>query len=129
MRAAPLVIEFVAGTRLRREAPFSPGLPIVGNGPPGTFVIFPGPGGRQVPLPTDQVVYSEDGGGAAHVRFGGMRFDGIEGGLLVFRRVKDLWPEAQLSPERGRRMTLEPEMVAAILVEGVAVWPPRERMN
>ena len=129
MPALPLVIEFVAGTRLRREAPFTPGLPIVGNGPPGTFVIFPGPDGRRVPLPTDQVVYSEDAGGAAHVGFGGMRFDGIEGGVLVFRRVKDLWPEAQLSPERGRRMTLEPEMVAAIRVEGVMVWPPRERMN
>lgn len=127
MRPSPLVIEFVAGTRLRQEASFSPGLPIVGNGPPGTFVIFPG--GRQVPLPTDQVVDSDDGCGAAHVGFGGMRFDGMEGGLLVFRRVKDLWPEAQLSPERRRRMTLEPEMVATIRVDDVVVWPPRERMN
>src|SRR5213082_1762354 len=109
MLGAPLLIEFVAGTRVRREAPFSTGLPIVGNGPPGTFVVFPD--GREVPLPTDQVVQAGVESGAAQVGFGGMRFDGVERGQLVFRRVRDLLPEKQLSPERGRRMTLAPEMV------------------
>lgn len=125
--APPLLIQFVAGTRIRREPPFSTGLPIVGNGPPGTFVVFQS--GQEVPVPTDQIVESEDEGGAARVGFGGMRFDGMEGGQLVFRRVKDLWPAEQLSPERGQRMTLEPDRVAAILVEGRLVWPPPERMN
>jgi hypothetical protein len=127
MDHAPLLIEFVLGTRLFREAPFTSGLPIVGNGPPGTFVVFAS--GQKVSLPTDQVVTGEDASGAARVGFGGMRFDGVEAGQLVFRRVKELWPEAQLSPERGRRMTLEPAMVAAVLVQGVRVWPPRESLN
>ncbi len=118
---APLVIEFAAGTAILREPDFSTGLPIVGNGPPGTFVVFAN--GRKVPLPTDQIVGGEDTDGAARVGFGGMRFDGMEGGRLVFRRVKDLLPEHRLSPERGRRMTLDPWMVAAILVEGARVWP------
>src|SRR5438270_12847257 len=94
---ATVLVEFVAGTRLYREPLHQPGLPIVGNGPPGTFVRFAG--GGQVPLPTDQIVLADDSAGAARVGFGGMRFDGVEGGQLVFRRLRDLWPEAQLSPE------------------------------
>ena len=121
LSTVPVIVEFVAGTRLYVEPPHKPGLPILGNGPPGTFVRFAG--GGQVPLPTDQIVLADDSAGAARVGFGGMRFDGIEGGQLVFRRVRDLWPEAQLSPERGRRMTLEFDMVAAVLVEGRVVWP------
>jgi len=49
-------------------------------------------------LPTDQIVFANDGGGAAHVGFGGMSFEVIEGGQLVFLRVRDLQPEALLSP-------------------------------
>src|SRR5438093_470522 len=110
----PVLVEFAPGTRVFREAAHQPGLPIVGNGPPGTFVRFPG--GGQVPLPTDQIVHADDSAGAARVGFGGMRFDGVEGGQLVFRRVRDLWPEERLSPERGRRMTLEFDMVTAVIV-------------
>lgn len=97
-----------------------PGLPVVQNGPPGTFVTFAD--GRRVPLPTDQIVFVEDNGGAARVGFGGMGFDGIEGGLLTFFRVRDLAPEHELSPERGRRMTLEPKMIAAVFMEGRLAW-------
>ena len=43
-------------------------------------------------------------------------------GLLTFRRVRDLLPEHELSSERGRRMTLEPDMVAAVFMEGRLVW-------
>ena len=117
----PVLVEFVRGTSIHREPSHRTGLPIVGNGPPGTFVRFAG--GAQVPLPTDQIVLADDSAGAAHVGFGGMRFDGIEGGQLVFRRVRDLWPQAQLSPERGLRMTLELDMVAAVLVDGRLAWP------
>jgi hypothetical protein len=113
-------VEFVRGSRLHREQPFAPGLPVVQNGPPGTWVVFTD--GRRVPLPTDQIVLAEDGDGAAHVGFGGMRFVGIEGGLLTFRRVRDLAAEHQLSPERGRRMTLEPATVAAVFMEGRLAW-------
>jgi hypothetical protein len=113
-------VEFVPGSRVERERPFVPRLPIVQNGPPGTFVIFAD--GSRVPLPTDQITSMENAGGAACVGFGGMRFDGVEGGQLTFRRVRDLAAEHRLSPERGQRMTLEPEMVAAVFMEGRLVW-------
>jgi hypothetical protein len=87
------------------------------------------PDGRQVPLPTDQIVEADDAGGAARVGFGGMRFDGVEGGQLVFRRVRDLWPPERLSPERGVRMTLDPWMVAVVLVDGARAWPSVETLH
>jgi hypothetical protein len=121
MNAYPLLIEFVSGTRITREPEVVSQLPILQNGPPGTSVVFRE--GAEVPLPTDQIVFAEDGGGAARVAFGGMSFAGIEGGELVFLRVRDLQPEAQLSPQRGRRMTLDPRMVASIAVDGRVVWP------
>ena len=113
-------VEFVRGSGLHRESPFVPGLPVLRNGPPGTFVTFAG--GRRVPLPTDQIVSADDGSGAARVSFGGMRWVGIEGGQLTFHRVRDLLPDHELSPERRRRMTLAPEMVAAVFMEGRLVW-------
>lgn len=121
VNAYPLLIEFVSGTRITREPEVVSKLPILQNGPPGTSVVFGD--GAEVPLPTDQIVFADDGGGAAHVGFGGMSFEGIEGGQLVFLRVRDLQPEALLSPQRGRRMTLEPQMVASIAVDGRVVWP------
>jgi hypothetical protein len=119
------MVEFVRGSRVEKDPPVTrrasgANLRIVQNGPPGTFVRF-ADGGR-VPLPTDQIVSSDDGAGAARVGFGGMRLDGIEGGLLTFRRFRDLLAEHELSPERGRRMTLEPEMVAAVFMAGRLVW-------
>ena len=118
----PLLIEFIAKTQIYREPEFVQTLPILQNGPPGTFVIFPE--GRKVSLPTDQIVFSDDTTGMVRVGFGGMSFEGIEEGQLVFYRVKDLRPEEELSPERGRRMTLEPQMVSSIRVSGRLVWPP-----
>jgi hypothetical protein len=119
------VVEFVQGSRIEKDPPANrsasgANLRIVQNGPPGTFVRFAD--GDRVPLPTDQIVSSDDGANAARVGFGGMRFDGIEEGLLTFRRVRDLLAEHELSPERGRRMTLEPEMVAAVFMEGRLAW-------
>jgi len=124
MTAYPLLIEFVSGTRIAREPEVVSKLPILHNGPPGTSVIFRD--GTEVPLPTDQIVFAEDTGGAAHVGFGGMSFEGLDGDDLVFLRVRDLQPEALLSPERGRRMTLEPRLVASIAVDGRVVWPRRQ---
>jgi hypothetical protein len=121
MKEYPLLIEFVSGTRITREPEVMSKLPILQNGPPGTSVVFRD--GGTVPLPTDQIVFAEDSGGAAHIGFGGMSFEGIDGGQLVFLRVRDLQPEALLSPQRGRRMTLEPGMVASIAMEGRIVWP------
>jgi len=114
------VVQFAPGSRVHRERSFAPGLPVMQNGPPGTFVTFAD--GSRVPLPTDQIVLAEDQGGAARVGFGGMRFDGIEKGRLTFVRVRDLAAEHELSPERGRRMTLEPMMVAAVFMEGRLAW-------
>ena len=42
---------------------------------------------------------------------------------MLFHRVRDLQPEELLSPERGRKMTLVPHMVASIYVDGRQVWP------
>jgi len=121
MSAFPLLIEFVAPTRLERDPDLVPKLPIVQNGPPGTRVRFAD--GSKVPLPTDQIVFADDTQGNARVGFGGMSFEGLEDGYLVCYRVRELQPEALLSPERGRRMTLKPEMVAAIYVDDRKVWP------
>ncbi len=120
MDNSPLLIEFVSGTNIYREPETVPHLPVVQNGPPGTFVIF---ADGKVSLPTDQIVFADETGGRARVGFGGMSFEGIEDGRLVFFRVRDLQPEELLSPQRGRKMTLEPHMVSAILVDGRKVWP------
>ena len=120
MRDVPLMIEFTSGTWVHRDPEVVPKLPIVQNGPPGTSVMFSD--GRQVPLPTDQIVFDDAAAGRARVGFGGMSFEGIEDGSLVFYRVRDLRPEEELSPQRGRRMTLDPRMVFAIYVDGRKVW-------
>ena len=95
-------------------------LPIIGNGPPGTFVHFPH--GLRVSLPTDQIVCADDASGRARVGFGGMRFVGLEDGHLVFVRFRELIPEDQLSPARSHRMKLDPRLVDAISVEGRQIW-------
>jgi epsilon-lactone hydrolase len=58
-----LLIDFVALTSLLREQDRPSTLPIIGNGPPGTFVLFPN--GLKVSLPTDQIVFADDTGGHA----------------------------------------------------------------
>lgn len=95
-------------------------LPIVGNGPPGTFVIAPG--GLKVSLPTDQVVSADDDSGHVRVQFGGMRFIGREHGQLIFTRVREMFPEDQLSPDRSHTMRLDPAWVAVITVADQVVW-------
>jgi hypothetical protein len=117
----PLLIEFVAETSLFREPDLVQNLPILQNGPPGTFVIFPD--GLRVSLPTDQIVYSDDSGGAgARVGFGGMAFAGVEAERLIFHRVREIHPEDQLSPSRSRTMVLHPAWVRSISIEGREVW-------
>jgi hypothetical protein len=118
----PLLIDFAAATSLLREQDRPSSLPIVGNGPPGTFVLFPS--GLRVSLPTDQIVFANDTGGHARVGIGGMRFVGLDEGHLHFVRVRELFPEEQLSPARSHTMRLDPQWVAAILVDGQRVWPP-----
>jgi hypothetical protein len=117
----PLRIDFVAPTMLLRERDRPSPLPIVGNGPPGTFVLFPN--GLRVSLPTDQIVFADDGHGHASVEFGGMQFVGLEEGRLVFVRVRELFPEDQLSPACSHTMRLEPHWVASMSVDGRTIWP------
>jgi hypothetical protein len=112
----PLLIEFTAGTRLVREPDLPQGLPIVRNGPPGTFVTFPD--GLRVSLPTDQIVYADDSEDAARVGFGGMSFAGVEGERLIFHRVREMHPEDQLSPARSRTMVLSMSWVSSISIDG-----------
>ena len=121
MAPIPLLIDFAAPTSLLRERNLISALPIVGNGPPGTFVLFPN--GLRVSLPTDQIVFADDTAGHARVGFGGMRFDGLDDGRLVFVRVRELFPEDQLSPDRSRTMRLDVRWVTSISVDGRPAWP------
>jgi hypothetical protein len=56
------------------------------------------------------------------VGFGGMRFVGLEKGYLVFVRIRELFPEDQLSPARSHTMRLDPQWVTTIAVAGGSVW-------
>ena len=120
MEDGSLLIDFVAPTSLLREPNRISALPVIGNGPPGTFVLFPN--GLRVSLPTDQIVFADDTRGHARVGFGGMRFVGSKEGRLVFVRIRELFPEDQLSPDRSHTMLLDPQWVATISVDGRTVW-------
>jgi len=120
MAGIPLLIDFATPSSLVREQHRSSTLPIIGNGPPGTFVLFPN--GYRVSLPTDQIVFADDTGGQARVGFGGMQFIGVEAGCLVFQRVREVLPIEQLSPARSHTMRLDAERVAAVSVAGRPVW-------
>ena len=120
-----LLIDFAAPTSLLREEDRPSTLPIIGNGPPGTFVLFPN--GIKVSLPTDQIVFADDTGGHAQVGFGGMQFVGLKKGRLVFVRVRELFPEDQLSPARSHTMRLDPQWVVTISLDGRSIWPARSQ--
>jgi hypothetical protein len=116
-----LLIQFARGTSLFRERDLVSDLPILRNGPAGTFVVFPL--GLRVSLPTDQIVSATDAGGCVRVVLGGMEFIGLSDGLLRFVRVSELRAEEHLSPERSHTMTLDPEWVSSIRTDGDIVWP------
>ena len=67
----------------------------------GGLITFKNPQAKhlEVPLPTDQIVLAEDGGGVARVGFGGMSArENMEDGQRVFYRVRDLQPAELMSP-------------------------------
>lgn len=117
---ADVVVEFTAGSSLLAERDRPSDLRILGNGPPGTFVILRN---VRISLPTDQIVAASDAGGTVSVGFGGMAFTGVNDGHLTFRRVRDLWPEERLSPDRSWTMTLDPAWIATVRQDGRLVWP------
>ena len=121
MDDVPLLIDFTAPSSIFREDNRISMLRIIGNGPPGTFVVFPD--GLRVSLPTDQIVFADDAGGHARVGFGGMQFVGLDDGHLTFVRIRELVPEDQLSPARSHTMRLDSQWVATIAVDGRPVWP------
>jgi hypothetical protein len=121
MDAIPLLIEFATPSSVFREDNRISALPIVGNGPPGTFVLFPD--GLRVSLPTDQIVFADDAGGRARVGFGGMQFVGPHENQLVFVRAREVRPPDQLSPDRSHTMRLDAQWVTAVSVDGQLVWP------
>ena len=125
MADIPLLIDFATPSSIFREHNRISPLRIIGNGPPGTFVLFPN--GLRVSLPTDQIVFADDGGDHARVGFGGMQFVGPQDGHLVFVRIRELVPEDQLSPARSRTMRLDSQWVATVSVDGRHVWPPDRR--
>lgn len=116
----PLLIVFVTGTRLCRERDLRQHLPILRNGPPGTFVLVSD--GLRVSLPTDQIVYQEDSDTGARVGFGGMRFVREEQGQLIFHRVREMHPAEQLSPDRSHTIVLDARWARSVLVNGLEVW-------
>jgi hypothetical protein len=116
----PLLIDFATPSSILREQNRISTLRIIGNGPPGTFVLFPN--GLRVSLPTDQIVFADDTGGHARVGFGGMQFVGSQEGQLVFVRIREVLPEEQLSPARSHRMLLDSQRVATVSVDGRPVW-------
>ena len=119
-RGVPLLIDFATPSSILREQNRISTLRIIGNGPPGTFVIFPN--GFRVSLPTDQIVFANDAGGHATVGFGGMQFVGLAEGQLVFVRIRELLPDDQLSPARSHTMRLDSQRVAGVSVDGRLVW-------
>ena len=121
----PLLIDFATPSSIFREHNRISTLRIIGNGPPGTFVLFPK--GLRVSLPTDQIVFTDDTGGHARVGFGGMQFVGPDEGHLVFVRIRELLPEDQLSPARSHTMLLDSRRVATVSVAGRPVWPDGSR--
>ena len=123
--AIPLLIDFAGPSSIFCERDRISALRILGNGPPGTFVLFPN--GLRVSLPTDQIVFADDSGGHARVGFGGMQFVGSEAGRLMFVRIRELFPEDQLSPARSHTMLLDAQLVSGVAVDGNAVWPGRSR--
>jgi hypothetical protein len=116
----PLLIDFVTPSSIFREPDRPSTFRIIGNGPPGTFVLFST--GLRVSLPTDQVVYADDSSGRARVGFGGMQFTGLDGEHLVFVRVREVLPEEQLSPARSHTMRLDSRLVATVSMDGRPVW-------
>ena len=122
----PLLIDFATPSSIIREQNRISPIRILGNGPPGTFVVFPD--GLRVSLPTDQIVFADDAGGHARIGFGGMQFVGVDQRQLVFVRVRELLPEDQLSPARSHTMRLDPHWVTAIRVDGRAAWPGERSM-
>ena len=116
----PLVIEFQAPSSLLIEQHRASGFPIIGNGPPGTFVVFPD--GFRVSLPTDQIVLADDAAGFARVGFGGMRYEGHDGERLTFIRVREMFREDQLSPARSHTMHLGARWLTAVFVDGQETW-------
>jgi hypothetical protein len=54
-----------------------------------------------------------------------MRFAGVEAERLVFHRVREIYPEDQLSPARSRTMVLDTRWVTSISIEGHEVWTSR----
>ena len=120
MEDIPLLIDFVTPSSIFREPDRPSTFRIIGNGPPGTFVLFST--GLRVSLPTDQVVYADDSSGRARVGFGGMQFTGLDGEHLVFVRVREVLPEEQLSPARSHTMRLDSRLVATVSMDGRPVW-------
>jgi hypothetical protein len=116
-----LRITFAPGSTLTREADRPSDLPIVRNGPPGTFVVLPG---VRISLPTDQIVDTDQRDRAVAVTFGGFRFDGVCDGRLTFSRIRDLRPDHELSPDRSWTMRLDHAWVTSVEEDGIRVFPP-----
>jgi len=46
----------------------------------------------------------------------------LEEGHLVFIRIRELFPEDQLSPARSHTMRLDPKWVTTVSVDGRPIW-------
>jgi threonine dehydratase len=120
-------VRFAAGSKLRRDDPVPTALRLIRTTLPATWVVFAD--GRGLGIPTDQLLSADDAGGAAAVAFGGMQFDGLEDGWLCFRRVREILPEDQLAPERGRLLKVRPADVATVAASGRLAWPRTDTVD
>jgi hypothetical protein len=127
--SCPVLIEFKTGSRIEAFEPVSP-LSIENQATsdfdaksPKTFVILSDD--QRVALPTDQIVMAQDRDGSATIGLGGMSFEGMEDGNLVFWRVQDLLPEELLSPQRELKVMVSSDAIAHVHVNGQNVWPAR----
>lgn len=117
----PVVIEFLPGSTLKH-----PEIALNNDDPhyrvnPQSTVHFSN--GAQISVPADQIVLHEYTDKQVRIGLGGMSYEGIENDQLVFWRVKDLFPEEELHPQREMKFTIDLNLVSRIQIHGTQVWP------
>lgn len=128
---APLVIEFIRGSKVQEDAATAPEDEAMALRRPwlskkrSMRVILPD--GRKVSLPVPQLLRSGDEEGCAKIAMDGMSFEGMKNDQFVFWRVQDLNEEEETpaygDSEAGDRLSIDPQSVSRILVQGRQVWP------
>jgi hypothetical protein len=115
-QSIPLLIQFAPGSLFLREIPAENEAAWDPAAAQAHVVL---PDGRRLPLPECQVVYERGSPDGASVGLGGMSFEGVEKGRLVFWRVRDL-TDATPAPDK---LELDARAVVRVDVQGAQAWP------